>query len=120
MALRVLLGVAMLNVTSGVGESVNDVKLDIVMARGPSPGCCDVQTTALWGRRRMMERSCSGRGSVFVGWDVGGLRGEVCHDFCDVDTWMFRDSISKEGQLRAWSGCLGVLTIRMMTTSKPL
>jgi hypothetical protein len=77
----------MLKVTRGVGVSVNDVKDDIVMARGPSPGWLDVQTTTLWGRRRIMERSCSGRGTRLVGWTVGVSTGTVCDCFEAEDVW---------------------------------
>lgn len=75
------LGVAMLKVTSGVGDSVSEVKDDMVMARMPpsGPGWRDVHTTTECGRSRIIERSCSGRGSDVFGWDVGGFLGEGCH-----------------------------------------
>lgn len=65
---------------SGVGDRVREVKEDIVIARA-SVSWMDVHTTTEWVRRRMMERSCSGRGIVVSGWEVGGFAGDVCHDF---------------------------------------
>lgn len=65
-ASSVRLGAAILNVMSGVGDRVREVKDDIVIARA-SVSWMDVQTTTEWVRRRMMERSCSGRGIVVSG-----------------------------------------------------
>ena len=80
MASSVRLGVATLKVIRGVGERVSEVKEDIVIARGIL-SCVDVQTTTEWVRRRIMDRSCSGRGIAVSGWAVGGCAGAVCHDF---------------------------------------
>jgi hypothetical protein len=62
-ASRVRLGAAMLNVMSGEGgESVRDVKEDMVMARGvPSSAVEVVQTTTECGTWRIADRSCSAR-----------------------------------------------------------
>lgn len=59
-AVSVRLGVATLKVTRGVGCRVNEVREDMVMARGVlSAGFVAVQTTTECGRRRMRPRSCS-------------------------------------------------------------
>jgi hypothetical protein len=63
----------MLKVTTGVGDNVSEVKLDMVIARGmdgesgpgaAAPGELEVHTTAGWVRRRIAERNCSGKDGV--------------------------------------------------------
>lgn len=81
-ASSVRLGVAMLKVTMGVGRMESDVKDDMVMPRGvgvvDSPLDTAVHTTTECGRRRITERSCSGRGRVSCGsgWTEGDVGGE--------------------------------------------
>lgn len=67
------------------------------MARGVV-SWIDVQTTTEWVRRRMMERSCSGRGIVVSGWEVGGFAGAVCHDFEEREVWklLYGDALRAE------------------------
>lgn len=78
------LGVAMLNVTMGVGWRETEVKEDMVMPRGvclSPPVDMAVHITTECGRRRITERSCSGRGrlSCGPGWTEGGVGAEAFH-----------------------------------------
>lgn len=91
MASRVRLGVAMLNETSGVGDNVNDVNDDMVMARGV-PLCVAVHTTMGFVKSRSTERICSGRAVSASGFVVGPLGDETFHDSVEADVWKFLDN----------------------------
>lgn len=89
MASRVLLGVAMLNETSGMGDSVKDVNEDMVIARG-TPSCVAVHTTMGLVSSRKTERSCSERFASASGSDVGAFEGGSSQHCEEADDWKFR------------------------------
>lgn len=78
MASNVRLGVATLNVMTGVGESVSDVNEDIVIARA-APSWIAVHTTTDCESSRITVRSCSGGGFGVLRSVVGGNGRETCH-----------------------------------------
>lgn len=118
MASRVLLGVAILNETRGMGESVNDVNDDIVIARG-TPSWVAVHTTMGLVSSRRTERSCSGRAVSASGSEVGGFGEESFQDcegtnvwkFLDIDGCVNRDCLFtiRSDLHRAGNGCFPVI-----------
>lgn len=114
-ASSVRLGVAMLNVTMGIGRRESEVKEDMVMPRGvgpcvssPGPGSgvdvgvdMAVHTTTECGRKRITARNCSGRGreSCGSGWIEGDVGAESVHD---------GDVLRQEGEDDMKGLCAGV------------
>lgn len=77
----------MLNVISGVGCRDKEVNEDMVMPRGTDSAPVEVHTTTEFGRRRIIERNCSGAGrwsklpvlECGCGCSEGGIGRETFH-----------------------------------------